>query len=116
MTPLRGFWLVSFITFVVSPFLTNDGVCLLFVQPICAAFDTVIERDKITAKHNNNNNNEPETNTKPKLLWPPTELRVSDILYFVLMLACSANIGSTLTYTGNPQNMVIAPVAQKVMQ
>ena len=37
--PRKGFWYVSFAAFVVSPFLTNDGVCLLFVEPILNAFD-----------------------------------------------------------------------------
>jgi hypothetical protein len=36
--PRRGFWCVSFAAFIVSPFLTNDGVCLLFVEPILNAF------------------------------------------------------------------------------
>ena len=30
--PLKGFWLVSAAALMVAPFLTNDGVCLLFVQ------------------------------------------------------------------------------------
>ena len=39
--PLKGFWLVSAAAFLVAPFLTNDGVCLLFVQLILDAFETV---------------------------------------------------------------------------
>ena len=39
--PLKGFWLVSGAAFIVAPFLTNDGVCLLFVQLILDAFETV---------------------------------------------------------------------------
>lgn len=38
-----------------------------------------------------------------------------DALYFLLTLACSANIGSALTYTGNPQNMIVASVATDVL-
>lgn len=29
--PERGFWYISFAAFICSPFLTNDGVCLLMV-------------------------------------------------------------------------------------
>ena len=36
------------------------------------------------------------------------KLEKSDALYFLLTLACSSNIGSALTYTGNPQNMIVA--------
>lgn len=39
--PKNGFWLVNTSAFLVSPFLTNDGVCLLFVEPILAAFEGV---------------------------------------------------------------------------
>lgn len=38
-----------------------------------------------------------------------------DALYFLLTLACSSNIGSALTYTGNPQNMIVASVATDVL-
>lgn len=41
--PKRGFWLVSFAAFIISAFLTNDGVCLLFVEPILKAFEVAIE-------------------------------------------------------------------------
>ena len=39
LNPVRGFWMISFAAFIVSPFLTNDGVCLLFVEPILNAFE-----------------------------------------------------------------------------
>ena len=39
----------------------------------------------------------------------------SDAIYFLLALACSANIGSSLTYTGNPQNMIVAEDSLTVM-
>lgn len=38
-----------------------------------------------------------------------------DIIYFLLALACSANIGSQITYTGNPQNMLLSQDAISVM-
>ena len=36
--PRKGFWATSFAAFMISPFLTNDGVCLLFVEPILSSF------------------------------------------------------------------------------
>jgi Na+/H+ antiporter NhaD/arsenite permease-like protein len=36
-------------------------------------------------------------------------------LFFLLSLACSSNIGSALTYTGNPQNMIVSMDALSVM-
>lgn len=38
----------------------------------------------------------------------PMRLESTDCIYFLLSLACSANIGSALTYTGNPQNMIVS--------
>lgn len=81
--PRSGFWLVSFAAFIISPFLTNDGVCLLFVEPILNAFETI--------------GDDPHKKS--------TEFRLTkgDSFYFLIALACSSNIGSALTYTGNPQ-------------
>ncbi|CAM9200640.1 unnamed protein product, partial [Ectocarpus fasciculatus] len=73
--PRKGFWTVSLLVFVTAPFLTNDGVCLLFLDD-----PTLVVLD----------------------------LRKGDAFYFVMSLACSSNIGSALTYTGNPQNMMVA--------
>ena len=42
-------------------------------------------------------------------------LQSSDAVYFMLTLACSANIGSALTHTGNPQNMIVASDSLGVM-
>jgi Na+/H+ antiporter NhaD/arsenite permease-like protein len=82
--PRSGFWLVSFAAFIISPFLTNDGVCLLFVEPILNAFESIDDDDP----HRKN-----------------SEFRLTkgDSFYFLIALACSSNIGSALTYTGNPQ-------------
>ena len=87
-SPKRGFWLVSLAAFVVSPFLTNDGVCLLFVEPILNAFDS-IDRPRLSNMLNGGS--------------ATLQLEKKDAFYFLLSLACSANIGSSLTYTGNPQ-------------
>jgi di/tricarboxylate transporter len=82
-------------------------VCLLFVEPILSAFDgcdddedeeseaLLLEAGGANAK----SSSDKKANNK---------LDTSDCVYFLLALACSANIGSALTYTGNPQNMIVA--------
>lgn len=93
--PIRGFWLISFSALIASPFLTNDGVCLLFVEPILNAFEEVVEAV--------------DTKTQAEETADPLKkLEAEDAIYFLLTLACSSNIGSALTYTGNPQNMIVA--------
>jgi hypothetical protein len=73
--------------------LTNDGVCLLFVEIILNAFDGLPEiGEEIILE---------EGATAPLL-------QRTDAVYFLLTLACSSNIGSALTYTGNPQNMMLS--------
>lgn len=96
LDPVHGFWLVSVAAFVVSPFLTNDGVCLLFVEPILNAFESLPA----------NNINRSVNCTATSCV--DISLVKSDAIYFLLALACSSNIGSALTYTGNPQNMIVA--------
>ena len=86
--PVKGFWVVSLFAFIVSPYLTNDGVCLLFVAPILVAFESI---------------NEDSTVTGVITISENMQLKKNDAVYFMLTLACSANIGSAVTYTGNPQ-------------
>lgn len=95
--PVRGLWVISFAAFAASPFLTNDGVCLLFVEPILCAFESAPFAAELIADTTENSDD-------PKKMT----LRKEDAQYFLLALACSANIGSALTYTGNPQNMIVA--------
>ena len=141
--PRKGFWLLSATTFVVAPFLTNDGVCLLFVEIILKAFeglDTVVK--DTTAVSNSAIENEETVNPlateegkenvpairgadaleigeiKPQSIVVSkhkNNLVKEDALYFLLTLACSSNIGSALTYTGNPQNMIVAQGAADVL-
>lgn len=94
--PLKGFWLVSAAAFLVAPFLTNDGVCLLFVELILDAFDAT---KSISNNHLNTSLSSPEQRAKIVLLQE-MPLETGDAIYFLLTLACSANIGSALTYTG----------------
>ena len=95
--PLKGFWLVSAAAFLVAPFLTNDGVCLLFVELILDAFDAT---KSISNNHLNTSLSSPEQRAKIVLLQE-MPLETGDAIYFLLTLACSANIGSALTYTGH---------------
>ncbi len=95
--PKNGFWLVSFSAFIVSPFLTNDGVCLLFVEPILNAF--ILEEEENERKKQSGINIEEEVGFDHGNF----RLHKKDAIYFMLGLACSSNLGSALTYTGNPQ-------------
>lgn len=99
--PVRGLWVISLAAFMASPFLTNDGVCLLFVEPILNAFEQAPFASEIIESGQEQNG---------RLV-----LRKEDALYFLLALACSANIGSALTYTGNPQNMIVASDSLRVL-
>lgn len=97
--PINGLWILSLAAFIASPFLTNDGVCLLFVEPILKAFEHIPHEYIPDATEDTTH----------------MTLRKSDVIYFLLALACSANIGSALTYTGNPQNMIISSDALSVL-
>jgi di/tricarboxylate transporter len=114
-SPKNGFWLVNTSAFIVSPFLTNDGVCLLFVEPILAAFEAVV-RPMTGSSHGSANGSAHGSRNGGSShgdsghggavdLNDPTAfvLEQKDAIYFLLGLACSSNIGSALTYTGNPQ-------------
>lgn len=106
--PKNGFWLVAFSAFLASPFLTNDGVCLLFVEPILNAFSEIINESEEETKKKEEEDVDFNANNDFKL-------DKKDALYFLLGLACSSNIGSALTYTGNPQNMIVSQDAVGVM-
>jgi Na+/H+ antiporter NhaD/arsenite permease-like protein len=89
----RGFWLVSLIAFVTSPFITNDGLCILLVSPVLDAFPSHHE----------------------SLTTSKRELQDKERLFYMLAIACSANIGSSATFTGNPQNIIIAQYLSEFM-
>lgn len=103
LNPVRGLWVLALSAYVTSPFLTNDGVCLLFVEPILQAFEHAPLDLAPTS--------EEEDGTSSTTM----KLRKADAIFFLLALACSANIGSALTYTGNPQNMIVSSDAIGVM-
>lgn len=106
--PRRGFWLVAWTSFFVSPFLTNDGVCLLFVAPILAAFEA-LPPDGTTVQDVEIGGGADKSSSGD------LRLERGDAIYFMFALACSANIGSSMTYTGNPQNMIVASDSIEVM-
>lgn len=103
--PERGFWILSLVVFVSSPFLTNDGVCLLFVDIIVDTFESIA----------NCSSNNQVVSHEAKQPASTDKLQRSDVVYFLITLACSSNIGSALTYTGNPQNMIVGQDAISVM-
>lgn len=109
--PLNGFWLVSGAAFCIAPFLTNDGVCLLFVELILDAFEAV------KALTVSSGLQAPMSAEERAIMIKSTKmpLETGDAIFFLLTLACSSNIGSALTYTGNPQNMIIAQDANEVL-
>ena len=108
---------MSFASFIIAPFLTNDGVCLLFVEIILNAFGEDEEDDFILGfQYPSRSETESAIlveNNKSKEI--KSTLTREDAVYFMLTLACSSNIGSALTYTGNPQNMIVSQDALDVM-
>ena len=95
--PLKGFWLVSAAAFLVAPFLTNDGVCLLFVELILDAFEATKSMRNVLSATEVLSLEKRQEIMESKESMP---LETGDAIYFLLTLACSANIGSALTYTG----------------
>jgi di/tricarboxylate transporter len=89
-----------------------QGVCLLFVEPILSAFDGCSDGDEEGAEGEGEGESalllEAGGAAAKSAKKPASLLDTSDCVYFLMGLACSANIGSALTYTGNPQNMIVA--------
>jgi hypothetical protein len=50
-----GFWLVSLLAFSLSPFITNDGLCLLLVTPVLDAFIPLISKNEDENERKNEN-------------------------------------------------------------
>lgn len=83
--PVGGWWALSLAAFLASPILSNDGVCLLFVEPILNAFKQL-----------------PHT-SQPTVLNEVGQLRLQreDAIYFLLTIVCSANVGTVLSTIAN---------------
>lgn len=110
----RGFWAVSIIAMVASPFITNDGLCLMLVHPVLDAFKRPDKPSDETG--NNNANSEDDKNQSGKaILGAEDKFCQADPFYFMLTIACSSNTGSAMTYTGNPQNIIVASYLSKYM-
>lgn len=104
--------MTSIASLIISPFLTNDGVCLLFVEPILNAFEGLMDQsdDEFEpsappekSEYSRDAADQPTSATLEQTPNPAVNLTKEDAIYFMLTLACSSNIGSSLTYTGNPQ-------------
>jgi Na+/H+ antiporter NhaD/arsenite permease-like protein len=123
--PSRGIWAVAGVAFLASPFITNDGLCLLLTGPVLYAFHTQRLQKKLDspASRSSNNTNSVVASSHANVTSPSGattnlvthSLEEIDKFYFCLVIACSANIGSAMTYTGNPQNIIIAGHLGKYM-
>lgn len=119
----RAFWFVCLAAFVTSPFITNDGLCLLIVDPVLDAFlipaapAASFSVKKYTLpyfEHLFGKGITPVRNENIYLELNRMDHK-SNRFFFMLGIACSANIGSAMTFTGNPQNIIIAGYLQELM-
>ena len=142
-----GFWLVSLVSFAVSPFIMNDGLCLLLVTPVLDAFcqkdahheypqqsmdleqpdysdelsadddddDDTRDRDSSSRNGNSFKSNSPLSPSRSDPSHKQPTHSSSDPFYFMLAIACSANIGSATTFSGNPQNIIVAQYLAQYM-
>jgi hypothetical protein len=85
----KAFYIVSIMSFLISQIIMNDGLCLMIVHPVLDAF---IKNSRISSPRTSDN----------------SDYHIYDPFYFMLNIACSANIGSVMTFAGNPQNLIIA--------
>lgn len=114
-----GFFVVSVVSLLVSPVIMNDGLCLMLVHPVLDAFPprppaksehTTIKR---TADAAEEGRAEPPRDESPQ---EATDAEAdADALFYMLNIACSANIGSALTFSGNPQNLLVAQHLSKLL-
>lgn len=72
---IRGFWMLSFIAFIVSPFLTNDGVCLLLVEPVLNTFEPISD-EEMARMNGTANSNKRDVDLESEH-FPPREERES---------------------------------------
>lgn len=100
----RGFYLVSVVSLLASPVILNDGLCLMLVAPVLDAFITSSSTDDLEEGIDMS----VSTHSTPSFAS-------SDPFFFMLTIACSANIGSTTTFAGNPQNIIVAQYLSKFM-
>jgi Na+/H+ antiporter NhaD/arsenite permease-like protein len=132
----KGFYLVSIMAFFTSQVIMNDGVCLMLVYPVLDAFIPLSSVSSFSGEKSNQQTKKQAdpaggilTDSSQKLISQSQGKVVDeransetssassssassfhryDSFYFMLNIACSANIGSVMTYAGNPQNLIIA--------
>ena len=125
----RGFYLVSIISFLASPFILNDGLCLMLVHPVLDAFveylpssieDDDEEQHKTNGRRDTHNpliggTSSDIVSSEKQYRKLQYAIRQNDGFYYCLAIACSANIGSVMTFSGNPQNLIVAQFLSKYM-
>lgn len=127
----RGFYLVSIISFLVSPVIMNDGLCLMLVHPVLDAFlntpahqkspDKTDDSPRLPLKDGDRHTltlqdvEEGEAADRPVEIVNDKAPAPTDPFFFLLNIACSANIGSSLTFSGNPQNLIVAQFLSKYL-
>lgn len=103
----KGYYILCTFSFLISPFILNDGLCLMIVQPLLDAFVNISDSKSTSLIENS------PQKKKSKANMP--RFAPLDPFYYLIGVVCSANIGSVLTYSGNPQNILIAGHLSKYM-
>jgi di/tricarboxylate transporter len=123
----RGFYLVSVISFFASQIIMNDGLCLMLVHPVLDAFAKKNRNAAVglqgSSKERRSGNQDEEANQlaasndgeQEEFIGRGEDIGDHEAFYFMLNIACSANIGSVLTFAGNPQNLIIAQFLSRYM-
>lgn len=115
-----GFLVVSVVSLLVSPVIMNDGLCLMLVHPVLDAFpsrcpekdERMINKPIVDAEEGNS---EQQLTESSQVATDAEADADADALFYMLNIACSANIGSALTFSGNPQNLLVAQHLSKLL-
>lgn len=107
----KGFLVVSLVSLFVSPVIMNDGLCLMLVHPVLDAFSPHFPLKRLSSPSNNKDSSKKyfhEHKDEAISIAEDNTDEQDDALFYTLNIACSANIGSALTFSGNPQNLLVA--------
>lgn len=119
-----GFLVVSVVSLLVSPVIMNDGLCLMLVHPVLDAFPprSPAKSERTAIKWAADVAEEGRAEPPPEEESPQEATDAdaeadadADALFYMLNIACSANIGSALTFSGNPQNLLVAQHLSKLL-
>lgn len=114
-----GFLVVSVVSLLVSPVIMNDGLCLMLVHPVLDAFPPRSTANSEHAAIKSAADAAEEGAVEPlreESAQEATDAEAdADALFYMLNIACSANIGSALTFSGNPQNLLVAQHLSKLL-